>query len=367
LNLDLGASPAQLALALVNIPSVSGQETQLADAVQGALAALPHLDVTRDGDAVVARTELGLPERVVIAGHLDTVPIADNVPGRLRDGVLWGRGAVDMKGGLAAMLVAAAATSQPAMDVTWVFYDQEEVAFSRSGLGRLIANHPDWVRADFGILCEPTNAGLEGGCNGTLRVTVAASGRAAHSARPWAGDNAIHRLAPALDRLVAFQPPTVRVDGLDYRESLNAVGISGGIAGNVIPDRAVLTVNYRFAPDKTVVEAEHLMQSLFQGFEVVVEDAAPAARPGLDGPQAQRLASVVVEAGGPPPVAKLGWTDVARLGQLGIPAVNLGPGDPALAHQDQEACPVEQINWVAQILTRFLSRAQRNPLSNQAG
>jgi succinyl-diaminopimelate desuccinylase len=354
-TLDLSQPPAQLALALVDTPSVSGAETQLADAVEAALAALAHLRLDRDGNAVVARTELGRRQRVVVAGHLDTVPVKGNLPGWLRAGKLWGRGSADMKGGLAAMLSAAAATRAPACDVTWVFYDQEEVAWARSGLGRLLARHPGWVAGDFGILCEPTNASIEGGCNGSLRVAVAAEGRAAHSARPWTGLNAIHRLAPALDRLVGFEAARVRVDGLDYQESLSAVGIEGGGAPNVIPDRARLLVNYRFAPAKTEAEALGALEGLFAGYRVSVLDSAPGARPGLDHPLAARLARVAAAWGAAAPRAKLGWTDVARLAACGMPAVNLGPGDPELAHQDQESCQAEQIERVAAILGAFLA------------
>jgi succinyl-diaminopimelate desuccinylase len=357
--LDLGLAPAELALQLVDIPSVSGTEAPLADAVQAALAHLPHLRIGREGNALVASTELGRRTRVVVAGHLDTVPIKNNVPGRLADGVLWGRGAVDMKGGLAAMLSAAALLDAPHSDVTWVFYDNEEVTRDLSGLGKLIERHPDWVTGDFGILCEPTRAGLEGGCNGTLRVDVMARGQAAHSARPWAGRNAIHALVGALDRLVAFAPGSVRLDGLDYVESLSGVGLRGGGAGNVIPDEAAVTVNYRFAPDKSEAQALRIVEALFNGFEVHLTDSAPGAAPGLNHPLAVRLAGVVAAHGGAPPRAKLGWTDVARLAARGIPSVNLGPGDPALAHRDDEACPAEQIDQVRSMLVSFLSEPER--------
>ncbi|MDR2372700.1 MAG: succinyl-diaminopimelate desuccinylase [Bifidobacteriaceae bacterium] len=352
--LDLGSPPAELALRLVDIPSVSGQEQALSDAVALALAALPHLDCCRDGDTIVARTDLGRPRRVIVAGHLDTVPVAGNLPGRLGGGVLWGRGAVDMKGGLAAMLVAGARATAPACDVTWVFYDHEEVAAAKSGLGRTLRNHPEWLEGDFAILCEPTAARLEGGCNGTVRVVLTATGKAAHAARPWMGVNAIHGLAAALDALVRFEPATIRVDGLDFREALNAVAVTGGIAANVIPDRASLTVNYRFAPDKSESEAVRILEALFAGYQLEVVDSAPAARPGLTGPDASRLAALVEARGGGPARAKQGWTDVARFAARGLAAVNLGPGDPSLAHQDDESCPTEQIERVAAILLDFL-------------
>jgi succinyl-diaminopimelate desuccinylase len=352
--LDLSRPPAELALALVNIASVSGQEKLLADAVHLALAALPHLQLDREGNAIVARTDLGRARRVILAGHLDTVPVKQNLPGRLDEGVLWGRGSVDMKGGLAAMLSLASRLNNPVYDLTWVFYDQEEVAMALSGLGRLIDRRPELISGDFAILCEPTNGSIQGGCNGTLRAAVMAHGRAAHSARPWTGLNAIHALVPALERLAEFEAPSIRVDGLDYRESLNAVGLAGGTAPNVIPDRAVVTVNYRFAPDKSVDQAIQIVEAMFDGYTVTIEDAAPGARPGLDDRLAQRLVRAVAARGGAAPRAKLGWTDVARFGALGIPAVNLGPGDPELAHQDEEACPAGQIDQVAETLRLFL-------------
>lgn len=349
--LDLTASVVDITRQIVDIPSVSGDETALADAVEQALRALPHLEVTRDADAVVARTTLGRARRVVIAGHLDTVPINDNLPSRLDGDTLWGRGTVDMKGGCAVMLALAAALPEPGVDVTWVFYDHEEVESELNGLGRLARTRPDLLEADFAVLCEPTAGEVEGGCNGTLRVDVRAAGRRAHSARSWMGSNAIHAIAPALESLVAYRPREVEVDGLVYREGLNAVGIRGGVAGNVIPDECVVEVNYRFAPDRDAVAAEQHVREVFAGFEVVVTDIAEGARPGLTDPLAQDfLAAVGGEAR-----AKYGWTDVARFAALGIPAVNYGPGDPSLAHADDERVPVDQIERCEAGLRAWLS------------
>jgi succinyl-diaminopimelate desuccinylase len=338
------------------VPSVSGDEKALADLVEDALRALGHLRVDRDGDALVARTELGRDRRVVIAGHLDTVPIADNLPTRLEDGVLWGRGTVDMKGGVAMQLALAAELTDPAYDLTWVFYDHEEVASDLSGLGRLVRNHPDWVTGDFAVLCEPTHGGLEGGCNGTLRAEVVLEGVAAHSARAWTGRNAVHAAGEALRRLEAYTPADVEVDGLVYRESLNAVLISGGTATNVIPDRCVITVNYRFAPDKDAAAAEAHVREVLAGFSLTVTDAAAGARPGLDDPVAQEFAAAVLAVTGGAPAPKYGWTDVARFAALGIPAVNFGPGDPVLAHKVDERVPVAQLTTCRDALFTWLSR-----------
>ncbi|PZQ88122.1 MAG: succinyl-diaminopimelate desuccinylase [Leifsonia xyli] len=351
--LDLTARTPELTRQLVDVFSVSGEEAALADAIEAALRALPHLEVLRDGDAVLARTSLGRAQRVVIAGHIDTVPVNGNLPARLEDGILWGRGTVDMKGGCAVMLALAAELAEPAVDVTWVWYDNEEVDSSRNGLGRLARERPELLEADFAILGEPSNGEIEGGCNGTIRVDVTTRGRRAHSARAWMGENAIHAAAPVLARLAAYAPAEVEVDGLVYRESLSAVRISGGVAGNVIPDECTVHVNYRFAPSRSGAEALAHLEQLFAGLpvELTVADLAEGARPGLDAPLAQQFVAAVGGEARP----KYGWTDVARFAALGIPAVNYGPGDPSLAHADDERVEVEQIERVEAGLRRWLT------------
>ena len=341
--LNLEGDLVELTRAICDIESVSGNEKELADAIESALAKYSHLEVMRDGDAIVARTNFGHATRVVIAGHIDTVPVADNLPIKLlpmeREQVLWGRGTVDMKAGVAVQLKLAATLDKTNTDVTWVFYDHEEVEASLNGLGRIARNRPDLLDASFAVLCEPSNAQVEGGCNGTIRVEVRARGVKAHSARSWMGKNAVHASAEILNRLNAYEPQSVEVDGLVYRESMNAVLISGGVATNVIPDECVVTVNYRFAPSKSGDEATAHLSELFDGFEVVVTDLSEGARPGLDLPEA----AAFVAATGSTPKPKYGWTDVARFSALGIPAVNFGPGDPNKAHADDENVPVSQI------------------------
>lgn len=342
-TLNLEADVVELTRQICDIESVSGNETELADAIQAALSAYAHLEVLRDGDAVVARTNLGRASRVVIAGHIDTVPVADNLPVKFlpmeREQVLWGRGTVDMKAGVAVQLKLAATVAEPNTDVTWIFYDHEEVEASKNGLGRLARNHPELLNASFAVLCEPTSAQVEGGCNGTMRIEIKTHGVKAHSARPWMGKNAIHATAEILTILANHKTDEVEVDGLVYRESLNAVLISGGIATNVIPDAATITVNYRFAPSKSVAQAEAHLREIFAGFDLTVTDSAAGARPGLDRPEAIRF----VEATGTTAKPKYGWTDVARFSDLGVPAVNYGPGDPSKAHADDENVPVSQI------------------------
>jgi succinyl-diaminopimelate desuccinylase len=356
-TLDLASDVVDLTRTICDIESVSGNERALADAVESALRALPDLEVHRDGDAVVARSLLGRPERVLLAGHLDTVPLAavPNLPVHVDGDDLVGRGTCDMKGGVAVQLRLAArfgvAAGDLGRDVTWVFYDGEEVESERNGLGRLARNSPELLDADFAVLLEPSNGVVEGGCNGTMRVEVTARGRAAHSARSWTGHNAIHEAGQILARLSAYRAQEVEVEGLVYREGLSAVGIRGGVAGNVVPDECVVTVNYRFAPTTSVEQGLDHLREVFSGYAVVLTDAAPGARPGLDQPAAQAFLAVV----GEPPRPKYGWTDVSRFSALGVPAVNFGPGDPNLAHQDEERCPAGQIRHCEDVLSGWLA------------
>ena len=355
LVLDLTTDAAALTAALVDVESVSGDERALADLVEQAMRGCAPLTVRRAGNVVLARTSLGRGQRVVLAGHLDTVPIAGNVPSRLDGPNLYGCGTTDMKSGVAVMLRVAhlvgTGALDPRVDLTWVFYDCEEVEAARNGLGRLARTAPAELAGDFAVLLEPSDGAVEGGCQGTLRVAVRTTGQRAHSARSWLGANAIHAAAPVLDRLAAYAARVVEVDGLTYREGLNAVGISGGVAGNVIPDECTVTVNYRFAPDRSQSDAYAHVQDVFAGFEVDLTDSAPGARPGLDSP----VAAAFVAAVGGQARAKLGWTDVARFGELGIPAVNFGPGDPNLAHKPEEHVAVQQVLDAETALVRFLS------------
>jgi succinyl-diaminopimelate desuccinylase len=349
-DLDLTADTITLLEQLVNIESVSKNEQRIADAVEAALRPLAHLEVSRHGNTVVARTSLGLPERVVVAGHLDTVPLNDNLPA-VRDGdVLRGLGTCDMKGGVAVMLRLAATVPTPNRDLTFLFYEAEEIESEFNGLHLLSQSDPDLLLADFAILMEPSDAVIEAGCQGTLRVDVTTRGERAHSARSWMGVNAIHRAGAILDRLNAYEARKPVIDGLEYHEGLNAVFINGGVAGNVLPDVCTVQVNHRFAPDRSEAEAAAYVREFFAGFEVELTDTAPGALPGLDRPAAKEF----VEAVGGEVNPKFGWTDVARFSALGVPAVNFGPGDPMLAHKQEEYVPVEQVLRCESVLTTWL-------------
>ncbi len=324
---------------LVAIGSTSHHEAALADRVEADLRATGSLDVTRVGDNVVARTELGRSRRLVLAGHHDTVAPAGNGQPRLDGDTLWGLGAADMKGGLAVMLDLAGSVVDPAVDVTWCFYACEEVDRDHSGLGRLWNERPDLLAGDAAILGEPTDARVEAGCQGTMRAVVHLAGVRAHTARPFTGRNAIHRLAPVLERVATWGGRHVVLDGCEYVEQLQAVAVAGGVAGNVVPDAAALTVNYRFAPDRDMAEAREFLDSFWgdvlegdAGDRVEVVDEADGAPPCLD----DELLAALVAATGFPPRAKVGWTDVASFSAHGVPAANFGPGDPLLAHHPDE-------------------------------
>ena len=355
--LDLGGDPIELTAALVDIPSESRHEERIADEVEAALRAQtpPSLgyEIVRHGNAVLARTSLGRPTRVLLAGHLDTVPAADNLPSRRDAESLHGCGTTDMKSGDAVFLHLAATVTAPAHDLTLVFYDCEEIDSAANGLGRIERELPDWLAADVAILGEPTGGYIEAGCQGTLRVVIRADGTRAHSARSWLGDNAIHKLGAVLDRLASYQSRSVDIDGCVYREGLSAVRVDGGVAGNVIPDAASVTVNFRFAPDRSPDAALRHVHDVFARLDVHVEqtDSAAGALPGLATPAAKAL----VDAANGRVRAKYGWTDVSRFAARGIAAVNYGPGDPNLAHTRDELVPVHQITDAVTMLRGYLS------------
>lgn len=349
-----------LAAQLVGIPSVSHQEKVLADVVESALRASPWLSVERVGDNVVARTDLGRERRLVLAGHLDTVPPAGNERAVVEGDVLTGLGAADMKGGLAVLLHLATTLRRPAVDVTWCFYSCEEVAHEHNGLVRLWSEHPDLLAADAAVLGEPTGGAVEAGCQGTLRARITMGGSRAHTARPWAGVNAIHRLGPVLDAVAGSASRRVLLDGCEYAEQLQAVGVEGGVAANVVPDRVTLTVNRRFAPDRDGAGAERDLRDLLEplldpgaGDTLEIVEVAAGAPPALGHP----LLADLVARTGVPPRAKVGWTDVATFWAHGLPATNFGPGDPLLAHTPGEHVSRRELEHAAAVLAGLLGSA----------
>lgn len=366
LNLESGI--LELTQNLIAIPSVSHQEETMADAIESALNTYPHLTVKRFGNSIVASTSLNLGERVLLAGHIDTVPSSGNdVPLKVLKGEqapvadiqgndvtedrLYGLGSCDMKGGLAVGLKLAATLQHPNRDITFMFYEAEEVESVHNGLFKISKEQPELFTADFAVLLEPSDAQIEAGCQGTLRFNIVLSGRRAHSARAWMGENAIHKAADVLAILNSYTAKIVEVDGLQYREGLQCIGITGGVAGNVVPDECSVSINYRYAPSTTPSEAVATMQKLFSGYEIEVVDNAGGALPGLT----ESPAKAFVEASGKVVQPKFGWTDVARMAEFSIPAVNFGPGDPSLAHAPNEYVPIEQLYECERVLTKWLS------------
>jgi succinyl-diaminopimelate desuccinylase len=349
--LDPRQDIVDLTAALVDIESVSGNEQTITDAIEAALTDVPWLELWRHSNSLVARTTLGRAERVVVAGHVDTVPRNANLPARLDEAALHGLGSCDMKGGVAVALKLAATLDQPSRDLTYVFYEAEEVEAERNGLTLIAGVREEMLRGDFAVVMEPSNAVIEAGCQGSITVAVSTAGTRAHAARSWNGVNAIHAAREILDRLIAYEPRRPEIDGLRFHEGLNAVGVSGGVAGNVVPDACTVTINHRFAPDHGVAEAEKEMRELFAGLELEVVDAAPGALPGLQLPAAAAFLEVVGGAANP----KFGWTDVARFSAMGIPAVNFGPGNPELAHTQGEFVPVAQLRSCLDQMTAWLT------------
>ena len=363
-SLNPHADVVTLTAQLIDIPSVSGNEKQIADLVESSLRACDWLTVERLNNNVVARTNLGRSSRVIVAGHLDTVPVADNdkaviisAGGQLpvegstvSEDVLFGLGSCDMKGGVAVALRAAVTVKEPVFDVTYIFYECEEIESARNGLAKIAAEKPEWLTADIAVLLEPSNSNIEAGCQGTLRAQIRSTGVRSHSARSWMGKNAIHGLADALTVLSTYESLSVDIDGLEYREGLNAVGISGGIAGNVIPDEAVLEVNFRYAPNRSSSDAEKFVKEYFKGYDVTITDNAAGALPGLDRPALKNLISLV----GGNVAPKYGWTDVARFSAMGVPAVNMGPGNPAVAHARHEHVLISQLKSCEQLIIGWL-------------
>lgn len=351
IELDLGQDVVGLTTALVDTESVSGNEARVADAIERALSPVDGLELWRHRNSLVARTSLGRAERVVIAGHIDTVPLNDNLPAHNDGTRLHGLGACDMKGGVAVALSLAAGVREPSRDVTYVFYEAEEVEAERNGLTLIAGVRPEVLAGDFAVVMEPSNAVVEAGCQGTIRIDVTTRGRRAHAARSWNGVNAIHAAQDVLERLSSYQPRQPVIDGLRYHEGLNAVFIDGGVAGNVLPDRCTVSINHRFAPDRSVEQAAQHLREVFQGFEVEIVDFAPGALPGLDRPAAAAFVAAVGGVVNP----KFGWTDVARFSAMGIPAVNFGPGDPELAHRQDEFVPLADLRSCLAQMTEWLS------------
>ena len=348
INQELG----KLTLDLVNISSVSKDEKSIADSIEESLQELNHLKLTRVNNSLVAQTNFGNKQRLVIAGHIDTVPANNNFPGKMNNSEIVGLGSVDMKSGIAVALKLAAEITNSKFDITYLFYESEEIETKFNGLELITKQQKDLLNCDFAILMEPTNGILEVGCQGSLRFEVSAIGKRSHSARWWNGENAIHKTNKILEILNNYKSREPEIDGYKFREGLQAVKINGGIAGNVVPDSVNVSINHRFAPDTTIDQATANMKTLFKEFNFHLVDAANAAPTGLANPLIKEFVSSIGKEIAP----KFGWTDVARFANAGIPAINFGPGDPNLAHHPDEKVSISQINEVYESLEKWLTK-----------
>jgi succinyl-diaminopimelate desuccinylase len=350
--LNINQELSKLTLDLVNISSVSKDEKSIADSIAEALKKIGHLKITRVNNSIVAQTNFGNKQRVVIAGHIDTVPANNNFPGKINNSEVIGLGSVDMKSGIAVALKLASEITSSNYDVTYLFYESEEIETKFNGLELITKQQKDLLDCDFAILMEPTNGILEVGCQGSLRFEVSTSGKRSHSARWWNGENAIHKTNKILEILNNYKSREPEIDGHKFREGLQAVKVNGGIAGNVVPDSVTISINHRFAPDTSIDQATQNMKTLFKDFNFQLVDAANAAPTGLSNPLIKEFVSNIGKNVAP----KFGWTDVARFANAGIPAINFGPGDPNLAHHPEEKVLISQINDVYESLKNWLTK-----------
>lgn len=335
---------------LVDIPSETGNEDRICGEIAARLAPKLGEALLRSRDSLIVGRRTGKP-LVLLVGHLDTVPAQGQPPARVEGGRLHGLGASDMKAGLAVMIHLLEAVESDRHDVIGVFYSGEEGPSAGNALEPLLTGH-DWLaEAGFAVVLEPCDGEIQIGCNGVVNAVVTFRGHAAHSARPWLGDNAITKAGRWLSRMHDLAPVPHLIDGLEYREVMSVTRASGGIATNVIPAEFSLHLNYRFTPDLSPDQArERVAEVCAEADSVEVVDLAPAGPVDSSHP----LVAELVAASGARLAPKQGWTDVARLGAHGIPAVNFGPGETALAHQRAESVRLDDLRVVYEALVRAL-------------
>jgi succinyl-diaminopimelate desuccinylase len=328
---------AETLLWLCRVPSPIGEERALCDAIGARLEGLPLAGpVRRYGDSLVVPVTRGAGgPRVALAGHLDTVRTSHDAPPRIEGDRLYGPGASDMKSGLALMLdlVEHDLAACRGLDLTLVFYAREEGPYADNELGSVLAEDPELRAVDLAVCLEPSDNRLSLGASGSIQAAVTFHGRTAHSARPWQGDNAIHKAGPFLAELGALAPRETTIDGLVYRTVTSVTLAEGGRGRNVVPDAFTLNVNHRFAPDTSLEQAQREVERLVGGRATIEwKDLSPSAPPRASHPLVAALRDAGVVAVEP----KQAWTDVARFAALGVAAVNFGPGENAQAHQRNE-------------------------------
>jgi succinyl-diaminopimelate desuccinylase len=329
---------------LVDIPSVTGDEAPLRDAIAGRLGGMRQQAIA--DSLVVGEAHDGA---VILVGHLDTVPLQGHVGARVEADRVHGLGSTDMKGGLAVMIHLIEALGPDR--VACVFYAGEEGPLSGNQLGQILTDASWLVAASAGIVLEPTNQALEAGCQGSINADVTFTGEPAHSARPWLGDNAITKAGEFLTFMRGLEPELHVVNGLEFKEVMSVTTAQGGVARNVIPAGFVMNVNYRFAPDRNPESAvERLLEVCAGGDRVEITDVAPAGSVNVDHPLFRSL----IENSGAAVFGKQGWTDVAQLSAVGIPAINFGPGEPSLAHKPGESVRIADLHWAHDSLLAVL-------------
>jgi succinyl-diaminopimelate desuccinylase len=337
---ELAARLATRTLELVDIPSESHSESALAEHVANVLRE-GGAEVLDLGDSCVLARPRETQPRVLLAGHLDTVPAQGNIPGRLDSNHVHGLGASDMKGALAVMIELVLARAPYAA----LFFPREELPAAESALTPLLERSR--VEADFVVVMEPTDNELHAGCLGNINATWTFQGRSGHSARPWQADNAIHRAAIGIAQLASAPSIPVSFDGLTFHEVVSVTRVEGGIASNVIPETCTAHVNFRYAPGRTPAEAEKRLQAMTAGLgSLEVTGNSGSGAVALDHPQARKL----IEAGSLNVAPKQAWTPVAEFAANGYPAVNFGPGATARAHQRDESIEIAALLRSFQVL-----------------
>jgi len=342
-------------LDLLKIDSPTGREQALSKDIFNQLEGLDQFTLHQVGLSLCYFGPVK-PERATVGffGHLDTVQNQQDQLPHLEDGKIFGCGASDMKAGLAVMmeLMQQAQAVESKYNLVFVFYDREEGPYLENGLEPVLNHLEEPLKSiDLAFVLEPTSNQVQMGCVGGLHGLVRFGGKSAHSARPWQGENALHKSAGLLHRLGELEPKEVKSGGLSFFEVLHATQGTTENRRNSIPGEFVLNLNYRFAPGKPIEQAKEEFLALIQGeAEVEFVDQCPSAV-ALEN---NDLLEAFIAHAGCKVESKQAWTDIARLAERGIEGVNFGPGQPEQAHQKNELVELEQVQENLRTFSSFL-------------